>query len=206
MPLTRVWPALTGRLRSSRPVQALQNYRNSTCYANAALQVLVHLPHIANMPVEEWKQRCGCSHNSTCWLCYLGLRVASSHGDGSEGPSPIWALKRLHLLDRESSKERRNRPTPLDPDQASLVTECIAATLPTAAYFQSCYCAGLQVVLQHRMLHMGDSSDFLTGFIEKAHERDGFTAEVILVADCCQLIYYSVLDWSCWVVESYCDD
>lgn len=181
MPVANVFPALTGGLRSSLPARVLQNYRNATCYANAAIQVLVHLPHVANMPVEEWKLRCGCSRNSTCWLCYLGLRVASSHGDGSEGSKPTWVLKRFHLLDPGSSAEKRNRPTPQDPDQASLVTECITAIHPTAAEFSSCHCAGLQVVLSHRTFRMGDSADFFTAFIEKAHECDCSSAEVSLL-------------------------
>ena len=39
----------------------------------------------------------------------LALRVASSHGDGSEGPEPTWVLKRLQMLDPGGSKEKRNR-------------------------------------------------------------------------------------------------
>lgn len=57
MPGSSMFPALTGRLRSL-PAQALKNYRNATCYVNAGLQVLVHLPHVASVPAEEWKQRC----------------------------------------------------------------------------------------------------------------------------------------------------
>ena len=94
---------------------------------------MIHTPHVANMPVEEWKKQCGCSYNSTCWLCYLGLRVVSSHGDGSEGSVPIWILKRLHLLIASCSTARRNKATPSDLEQASLVANCFDASHPTAA-------------------------------------------------------------------------
>ena len=92
-----VFPALTSGIpRFSRAAQGLKNFQNATCYVNAVLQAVVHLPHLASVPKAEWKKRCRCSQNSTCWLCYLGLRVAASRGDEREDQAPSWILKRLH--------------------------------------------------------------------------------------------------------------
>lgn len=124
-----IFPALTsGTLRFSKAAQGLKNIQNATCYVNAVLQAFVHLPYLASVPIAEWKNRGRCSQNGTCWLCYLGLRVAASRGDGCEDQAPSWVLKRLHLLLPTSSTAKRHKSTPDNPDEASLgSTQSISA-------------------------------------------------------------------------------
>ena len=123
MPGYSVFPPLTGQgVSFSRPGQGLKNTKKATCYINSIIQAWAHTPNIVNLAKETWKKRCGCSSTSTCWLCYMGLRTASIHSHEdlpeSEGNSPVWLLKRVHLLLPNSSTAKRNQQTFTDPEQA----------------------------------------------------------------------------------------
>lgn len=122
MPGPTLFPALTGRgLSFCGIAQPLARIGNASCFVSATIQAWVHTPNVANLAEKAWKKRCGCAPNTPCLLCYLGLRVASSHGKRSdgEGKIPSWVLQRLHLLLPESSQAKRNKATPADPNQVS---------------------------------------------------------------------------------------
>ncbi|KAL3163302.1 Ubiquitin carboxyl-terminal hydrolase 42 [Trebouxia sp. C0010 RCD-2024] len=144
-----MFPALTGRgLHFCGIAQPLARIGNASCFVSATIQAWVHTPNEANIAEKAWKRRCGCTPNTPCLLCYLGLRVASSHGkrsDGAEGKIALWVLQRLHLLLPESSKAKRNKATPADPNQ---------------------------VKLSDRQWKMCDCADFQSAYLDKAREYD----------------------------------
>ena len=127
------YPTLSGLcLIFSTQAQPLTNMKNATCYLNSVIQAWVHIPAVANLGEKVWKHRCGCPDNACCWLCYLGMRVPSSHGSGKEKTekAAIWVLKRLHLMMAGmGSTPGRGKSTPDDPNQAS-PAEMSAMNLP----------------------------------------------------------------------------
>ncbi len=128
-----ILPVLTALWTVFSPAFGLSNIGRGTCYLNASIQGLVHVPIIANIPSHVWKGTCGCSATSNCWLCYLGIRTASRHGRGldTESGQPLWALKRLHLLMAPGgSTAKRNKPTPDDPDMVITLTTFVKCCCP----------------------------------------------------------------------------
>ncbi len=96
-------PVLSGRHLAPRQAgQPLGAIKRATCYVNAAVQALVHIPAVANLRVQDWRKSCGCKPDSKgcCTLCYFGIRVQSSFGKGPETAAnkPLGILQRLHLL------------------------------------------------------------------------------------------------------------
>ena len=96
-------PVLSGRHLAPRQAgQPLGAIKRATCYVNAAVQALVHIPAVANLRVQDWRKSCGCKPDSKgfCTLCYFGIRVQSSFGKGPEtaAKKPLGMLQRLHLL------------------------------------------------------------------------------------------------------------
>lgn len=119
------YPTLSGLcLMFGAHAQPLTGMKNATCYVNSVIQAWVYIPAVANLAEKTWKQQCGCPDNNRCWLCCLGLRVASSHCAGKEKAekAPMWVLKRLHLMmGGYGSRPGRGKTTPDDPDQVSLL-------------------------------------------------------------------------------------
>ena len=99
---TTTLPVLSGRHHAPRQAgQPLAAIKKATCYVNAAVQVVVHLPAVANLHVQDWRKGCGCKPDSKgCTLCYFGIRVQSSFGKGPEtaAKKPLGMLQKLHLL------------------------------------------------------------------------------------------------------------
>ncbi|KAL0031968.1 hypothetical protein WJX79_009426 [Trebouxia sp. C0005] len=100
---TTTLPVLSGRHYAPRHAgQTLVAIKKATCYVNAAIQALVHVPAVANLRVQDWRKGCGCKPEAKgfCTLCYLGIRVQSSFGKGPEtaAKKPLGMLQRLHLL------------------------------------------------------------------------------------------------------------
>ena len=99
---TTTLPVLSGRHHAPRQAgQPLAAIKKATCYVNAAVQAVVHLPAVANLRVQDWRKGCGCKPDSKgCTLCYFGIRVQSSFGKGPEtaAKKPLGMLQRLHLL------------------------------------------------------------------------------------------------------------
>jgi len=96
-------PVLSGRHLALRQAgQPLGAIKRATCYVNAAVQALVHIPAVANLRVQDWRKSCGCKPDSKgcCTLCYIGIRVQSSFGKGPEtaAKKPLGILQRLHQL------------------------------------------------------------------------------------------------------------
>ncbi len=96
-------PELSGRHYLPRQAgQPLVAIKKATCYVNAVVQAVVHVPAVANLRVQDWRKGCGCKPDSKgfCTLCYLGIRVQSSFGKGPEtaAKKPLGMLQRLHLL------------------------------------------------------------------------------------------------------------
>ncbi len=96
-------PVLSGRHLAPRQAgQPLGAIKRATCYVNAAVQALVHIPAVANLRVQDWRKGCGCKPDSKgcCTLCYFGIRVQSSFGKGPEtaAKKPLGMLQRLHML------------------------------------------------------------------------------------------------------------
>ena len=96
-------PVLSGRhLAPRRAGQPLGAIKRATCYVNAAVQALVHIPAVANLRVQDWRKSCGCKPESKgcCTLCYIGITVQSSFGKGPETAAKklLGMLQRVHML------------------------------------------------------------------------------------------------------------
>ena len=112
--LAALWPG------GMSPAKPLKNIGRATCYVNAVVQSWVTNVVIASIEPSVWKQYCGCSPMSSCWLCQFGVNVASSrdHCNLKSESVPSWILKRIpYLMSAGSSRPKRTKKDQSDPEK-----------------------------------------------------------------------------------------